>query len=80
MAFLRIEIDVDIWDKIEQKQQECIVGRGKLTGRSLIGIDKKGNPIMSKLCQLHKLKIAIKDFMIIPIFSKRLIYQEKTFP
>jgi deferrochelatase/peroxidase EfeB len=59
MAFLRIEIDVDIWDKIKQKQQECIVGRGKLTGRPLIGIDKKGNPIMSKQCPTAS---QIKDY------------------
>ncbi len=59
LAFLRIEIDVDIWDKIKQKQQECIVGRGKLTGRPLIGIDKKGNPIMSKRCPTAS---QIKDY------------------
>jgi deferrochelatase/peroxidase EfeB len=45
MAFLRIEIDMESWWKIETKRQEIIVGRDKLSGSPLIGIDKNGNPI-----------------------------------
>jgi deferrochelatase/peroxidase EfeB len=47
MAFLRIEIDMENWWKIETKQQEIIVGRDKVNGFPLIGIDKNGNPITS---------------------------------
>ena len=48
MAFLRIEIDLDIWDSINRSKQELIIGREKLHGRPLIGVDKFNNPIISK--------------------------------
>lgn len=48
LAFLRIDIDLNIWQKIERKHQELIVGRDKLTGCPLVGIDKKGNPIIKE--------------------------------
>jgi deferrochelatase/peroxidase EfeB len=48
MAFLRIEIDLDLWDSINRSKQELIIGREKLYGRPLIGVDKKNNPITSK--------------------------------
>jgi len=50
LAFLRTEIDLNVWEKIERKQQEIIVGRDKLTGIPLAGIDKTGNPITIKKC------------------------------
>jgi Dyp-type peroxidase family len=50
LAFLRIGIDLDIWQKIERKHQELIVGRDKLTGCHLVGVDKKGNPIIKEGC------------------------------
>lgn len=48
MAFLRIEIDLDLWDSINRSKQELIIGREKLDGRPLIGVDKNYNPITSK--------------------------------
>ena len=48
MAFLRIEIDLDIWDSINRSKQELIIGREKLYGRPLLGVDKFNNPITSK--------------------------------
>lgn len=48
MAFLRIEIDLDLWDSINRSNQELIIGREKLYGRPLIGVDKYNNPITSK--------------------------------
>jgi Dyp-type peroxidase family len=50
MAYLRIEIDLGIWEKIGRKQQEIIVGRDKLTGIPLMGIDKEGNPVIRNGC------------------------------
>ncbi|HKG90085.1 MAG TPA: hypothetical protein VKA95_17360, partial [Nitrososphaeraceae archaeon] len=50
LAFLRIEIDLNIWQKIERKYQELIVGRDKLTGCPLVGVDKKGIPIIKEGC------------------------------
>lgn len=48
MAFLRIEIDLDLWDSINRSKQELIIGREKLYGRPLIGVDKNNNPITLK--------------------------------
>ena len=48
MAFLRIEIDLDLWDSINKSKQELIIGREKLYGRPLVGVDKYNNPITSK--------------------------------
>jgi deferrochelatase/peroxidase EfeB len=50
LAFLRTAINLDIWEKIEHKQQEIIIGRDKLTGVPLAGIDKKGNPLRREDC------------------------------
>lgn len=50
LAFLRIEIDLNVWEKIERKQQEIIIGRDKLTGIPLAGIDKKKNPVTAENC------------------------------
>lgn len=50
LAFLRIEIDLNIWEKIKRKQQEIIIGRDKLTGIPLAGVDKKGNPVKTEKC------------------------------
>jgi Dyp-type peroxidase family len=51
LAFMRIEIDLEIWQKIERKQQELTVGRDKLTGCPLVGVDKEGNPVIKEECQ-----------------------------
>ena len=51
MSFLRTEIDLRIWRKLGRNYQELIVGRDKVTGRPLLGVDKKGNPISTKKIQ-----------------------------
>lgn len=50
LAFLRTEIDLNIWEKIGRKEQEIIVGRDKLTGIPLAGIDRKMNPVLRENC------------------------------
>jgi deferrochelatase/peroxidase EfeB len=45
LAYLRIEIDIALWNSIERKDQELIIGRDKLTGSPLVGVDKNGNPV-----------------------------------
>lgn len=45
LVFLRTEIDIERWWRTETKLQEIIIGRDKLNGSPLIGIDKNGNPI-----------------------------------
>ena len=43
MAFLRIGIDLNIWENVSVKEQERIVGREKSSGCLLIGPDRQGN-------------------------------------
>jgi deferrochelatase/peroxidase EfeB len=50
LAYLRIEIDIDLWNSIERKEQELIIGRDKLRGSPLIGVDKNGNPVTNNAC------------------------------
>lgn len=45
LAFLRLEINLAYWEKIGRRDQEFLIGRDKLTGIPLVGIDKKGNPL-----------------------------------
>jgi deferrochelatase/peroxidase EfeB len=46
MTFLRTEIDLDIWRRTGRKEQELIVGRDKISGSPIIGIDRNNNPIV----------------------------------
>ena len=48
MTFLRVEIDLELWDSINRSKQELIIGRDKLYGSPLIGVDKNNNPLTSK--------------------------------
>lgn len=50
MAFLRIGIDLDIWESIPVKEQERIVGRHKSTGCPLVAIDRSGNNVFAPGC------------------------------
>lgn len=45
LAFIRIEIDVIGWEKIDRTRQELIVGRRKRDGMPLIGVDRMGRPL-----------------------------------
>jgi deferrochelatase/peroxidase EfeB len=45
LAFLRFEINLEKWASVNTHKQIEIIGRDKITGSRLIGIDKKGNPI-----------------------------------
>jgi Dyp-type peroxidase family len=46
LAFLRINIDLARWERINLNEQELIVGRQKSTGRPLVGVNEKGKPII----------------------------------
>ena len=78
MAFLRIEIDVDIWDSINKFNQELIIGREKLYGRPLIGVDKFNNPITSKKFPTAlKVTAYTKRYHDHPDYLKFLNYYQK---
>jgi Dyp-type peroxidase family len=50
MAFLRIAINMSIWESISVQEQERLVGRQKSTGCPLINVDGKGNNIFASGC------------------------------
>jgi deferrochelatase/peroxidase EfeB len=45
LCFLRTAIDLEIWHKLERTRQELIIGRDKITGYPVVGVDKNRNPI-----------------------------------
>jgi Dyp-type peroxidase family len=50
MAFLRVNIDLTVWESIPVPDQEKIVGREKTTGCPLIKIDQRDNNIFAGGC------------------------------
>lgn len=50
MAFLRVTINLTVWESISVQEQERIVGRNKSTGCPLIRIDNRGNNIFAGGC------------------------------
>lgn len=53
LTFMRIYIDLEKWDDTPVSEQEIIIGRDKITGCPLIGIDKNGAPIKDPRCPVH---------------------------
>lgn len=50
MAFLRMTIDLTIWESISVPDQERMVGREKTTGCPLIRVDNQGNNLFAGGC------------------------------
>jgi deferrochelatase/peroxidase EfeB len=50
MAFLRMSVDLNAWQTVPRHQQEILVGRDKLTGCPIIGIDGNMTPIKDSRC------------------------------
>ena len=50
MSFLRVEFDINEWVKLKETDQSIIIGRDKITGCPLIGVDKNKQPIKDKRC------------------------------
>ena len=46
MSFLRMSIDIELWESIPRKYQERIIGRDKVSGCPLIGVDRKNENIV----------------------------------
>lgn len=53
MGFIRTEIDLKGWDDLNNTVQSEIIGRDKMTGCPLIGIDKNGKPIIENGCPVR---------------------------
>ena len=45
MVFLRTEINLMAWEKIQIERQELIVGRDKESGMPIFGLDRNGRPV-----------------------------------
>jgi len=53
LTFMRIAIDLEKWQDTKVIEQEKIIGRKKLSGCPLIGIDKNGIPIKQAGCPIQ---------------------------
>jgi deferrochelatase/peroxidase EfeB len=72
LAFLRIEINLPIWEQIKRSDQEILIGRDKLDGIPLVGIDKNGNPIKIPGCRpFSEVRSFDKRFHDHPNYFKR---------
>jgi deferrochelatase/peroxidase EfeB len=50
LAFLRLAVDLPAWRKLTRTQQELLVGRTKLTGCPIQGVDPAGEPVAQTGC------------------------------
>jgi deferrochelatase/peroxidase EfeB len=80
LAFLRIEINLNIWNNIERKNQELMVGRDKLTGVPLVGVDKNDNPVLKENCNTaYDVQSFEKDFHEHPDYFKPSVLNRMNF-
>ena len=61
LAFLRIVLNFDSWDGLNVYDQEIIIGRDRLTGCPLIGVDRNGKPIKDQRCPVRDTYEVIQD-------------------
>jgi deferrochelatase/peroxidase EfeB len=75
MGFLRTEIDLKRWDALDPIDQSKIIGRDKMTGCPLIGVDKNGKPIKDNSCPVRGTYEVIEAgneiFRELPIFGNQ---------
>jgi deferrochelatase/peroxidase EfeB len=50
LAFLRISINLEEWENLSQDEQSIIIGRDKLTGCPIIGVNGSGKPVRDGKC------------------------------
>lgn len=50
LTFMRIVLDIKRWEETDVHKQEILVGREKLTGCPIIGINKNGFPVRDGRC------------------------------
>ena len=53
MSFLRIAINIELWENLPRKYQERVIGRDKITGCPLIGINKQNENIVIRDCPVN---------------------------
>ena len=62
MAFLRILINLSEWEKQSVDQQVLAVGRDKETGYPIVGVDRRGRPVKSRMKVGHSTHILSLDY------------------
>jgi Dyp-type peroxidase family len=50
LCFLRLSVDLAVWQQLSQAEQEKIVGRSKITGCPLASVDAAGRPLPAGGC------------------------------
>ena len=50
LAFIKISIDLEKWEDTSIPEQEILIGRDKITGCPLIGVDENGKPLKDNRC------------------------------
>jgi Dyp-type peroxidase family len=50
LAFLRIVIDLDRWIEVNRYEQELLIGREKVSGCPLLGVDNNEKPVKDPRC------------------------------
>jgi deferrochelatase/peroxidase EfeB len=50
LAFLRVAVELSVWEDLGRPAQELLVGRDKLTGSPLVGRDAEGRPLPDPRC------------------------------
>ena len=77
LAYMRIQIDLLKMEKIGKQMQEMIVGRDKETGSPLIGIDRRGKPVVEgKLGRIPRDHLPFRDhpdYFSLSSMSKNLL-------
>ena len=52
LGFIRTEFNLKNWWKINASDQSIVIGREKITGCPLIGVDKNNNPVKDRNCPI----------------------------
>jgi Dyp-type peroxidase family len=52
LAFIRIAVDLPAWRRLPRRTQELLVGRDKLSGCPLTGVDDDGAPTTDRACPI----------------------------
>ena len=50
LAFIRIAIDLELWEDTKVSDQEKLIGRDKLTGCPVVKVDRNENPVKDPRC------------------------------
>lgn len=50
LAFMRIAFNLEKWEETPITEQEIVIGREKLTGCPIVGVDKNGRPVKDGKC------------------------------